>query len=141
MVLDEKPPTWLPVMYERLKHLIINVDAFREKVRIGHYSQIGGKGKRSKGIGKQPRGTKVVKDRRHNSGKGNKCTRTQGSNLKSCSTIEMACKVKKTPTHMEREHLRKENEERAKRMKMEKKGNGGEVKPDKERGEKIKKMR
>ena len=28
MVLAEKPPTWLPVMYERLKHLIINVDAF-----------------------------------------------------------------------------------------------------------------
>ena len=37
MVLAEKPPTWLPVMYERLKHLIINADAFREKVRMGHY--------------------------------------------------------------------------------------------------------
>ena len=31
MVLAEKPPTWLPVMYERLKHLIINADTFREK--------------------------------------------------------------------------------------------------------------
>ena len=37
MVLAEKSPTWLPVMYEKLKHLIINVDAFWEKVRIGHY--------------------------------------------------------------------------------------------------------
>ena len=37
MVLAEKPPTWLSVMYERLKHLIINADAFREKVRMGHY--------------------------------------------------------------------------------------------------------
>ena len=37
MVLAEKPPTWLPVMYERLKHLIINADTFREKMRIGHY--------------------------------------------------------------------------------------------------------
>ena len=37
MVLAEKSPTWLPVMYERLKHLNINVDAFREKMRIGHY--------------------------------------------------------------------------------------------------------
>ena len=36
MVLAEKPPTLLPVMYERLKHLIINADAFREKVRMGH---------------------------------------------------------------------------------------------------------
>ena len=37
VVLAEKPPTWLSVMYERLKHLIINVDAFREKLRMGHY--------------------------------------------------------------------------------------------------------
>ena len=37
MVLAEKPPTWLPVMYNRLKHLIINADTFREKMGIGHY--------------------------------------------------------------------------------------------------------
>ena len=37
MVLAEKPPAWLPAMYERLKHLIINVDTFREKVKMGHY--------------------------------------------------------------------------------------------------------
>ena len=37
MALAEKPPTWLPVIYERLKHLIINADTFREKMRIGHY--------------------------------------------------------------------------------------------------------
>ena len=37
MVLAEKTPTWLPVMYERLKHLIINADTIREKIRIGHY--------------------------------------------------------------------------------------------------------
>ena len=43
--------------------------------------------------------------------------------------------------HMKREHLRKENGKRAKRMKVEKNGRRGEVKPDKERGEKIKKMR
>ena len=46
MVLAEKPPTWLPVMYERLKHLIINTDAFREKMRMGHYPQTGGKKKK-----------------------------------------------------------------------------------------------
>ena len=88
MVLAEKPPSWLSVMYERLKHLIINVDAFREKVRMGHYPQIGGKGKKSnQNRGKQPRGVKVMKNRRHNSGKGSKNTRTQGNNLKSGSTI------------------------------------------------------
>ena len=38
MVLAEKPPTWLSVMYERLKHLIINVDVFKEKLRMGHYA-------------------------------------------------------------------------------------------------------
>ena len=82
MVLAEKPPTWLSVMYERLKHLIINVDAFREKVRMGHYPQIGGKGKKSnQRMGKQPRGAKVVKDRRHNSGKGSKSTRKQSKIL------------------------------------------------------------
>ena len=43
LVLAKKPPTWLPVMYERLKHLIINVDTFREKMRINHHPQVGGK--------------------------------------------------------------------------------------------------
>ena len=38
MVLPEKPQTWPSVMYERLKHLIINVDVFREKLRMGHYT-------------------------------------------------------------------------------------------------------
>ena len=38
--------------------------------------------------------------------------------------------------HAEKGWLRKENEKRAKRMKVEKKGRGGEVKPDKERGRK-----
>ena len=52
MVLAERPPTWLPVMYERLKHLIINTDAFREKMRMGYYPQTGGKGKKIKRMGK-----------------------------------------------------------------------------------------
>ena len=88
MVLAEKPPTWLSVIYERLKHLIINADALREKVRMGHYPQIVEKRKKSnQNRGKQPRGVKVVKNRRHNSGKCSKNTRTQGNNLKSGSTI------------------------------------------------------
>ena len=37
IVLAEKLPTWLSVMYERLKHLIINADVFKEKLRMGHY--------------------------------------------------------------------------------------------------------
>ena len=43
MVLPEKPPTGLPVMYERLKHLTINADAFREKMRVGSLSSNRGK--------------------------------------------------------------------------------------------------
>ena len=77
MVLAEKPPTWLPVMYEKLKHLIINAEAFRQKMRMGHYPWIGEKGKKSnQNRGKQPKGVKVMKNRRHNSGKGSKNTRT-----------------------------------------------------------------
>ena len=37
MVLAERPPTWLPVMHEKLKHLIIYTDAFREKMMKGYY--------------------------------------------------------------------------------------------------------
>ena len=37
MVLAEKSLTWLSVMYEGLKHLIINMHVFREKLRISHY--------------------------------------------------------------------------------------------------------
>ena len=86
MVLAEKPPTWLPAMYERLKHLIINVDAFKEKMRIGHYPPIRGKVKKSsKRMGKQPRDIKVVENRKHDSGNGNRCTRIPGNNLRSCS--------------------------------------------------------
>ena len=88
MVLAEKPPTWLTVLYKRLKPLIINVDTFREKLRIGHYPWIGEKGKKiSKRIGKQPRGIEVMKDKRQDSGKGNRCTRTPGSNLRSYPAI------------------------------------------------------
>ena len=86
LVLAEKPPAWLPVMYKRLKHLIINADTFREKMRISHYSQVGEK-KSSKRVGKQPKGIKVVKDERQHCGKGNKCTKTPGSNLRSYSAI------------------------------------------------------
>ena len=36
VVLGQKPPTWLQVMYERLKHLIISSEAFRNKMRMGY---------------------------------------------------------------------------------------------------------
>ena len=56
MVLAEKPPTWLSVMYERLKHLVINVDVFKEKLRMGHYPQVGKKGRKIARIGKNNQG-------------------------------------------------------------------------------------
>ena len=59
MVLAKRPPAWLSVMYERLKHLIINADGFREKVRMGHYPRIRGKGKK----GNQNRGKQAIGNR------------------------------------------------------------------------------
>ena len=56
MVLAEKPPTWLRVMCERLKHLIISSEKFKEKKKAKYNArarakQISrGKGKHSKGI-------------------------------------------------------------------------------------------
>ena len=43
MVLAEIPPTWLPVMYERLKHLISDADAFLRKSEDGSLSLNRGK--------------------------------------------------------------------------------------------------
>ena len=34
VVLAQKPPTWLQVMYERLKHLIISSETFRNKIKF-----------------------------------------------------------------------------------------------------------
>ena len=36
VVLAQKPPTWLQVMYERLKHLIISSEMFWNKMRMGY---------------------------------------------------------------------------------------------------------
>ena len=36
VVLAQKPPTWLQVMYERLKHLIISSEVFWNKMRMGY---------------------------------------------------------------------------------------------------------
>ena len=38
-------------MYKTLKHLIINADAFKEKMRMGHYPQIGEKERKITAIG------------------------------------------------------------------------------------------
>ena len=36
VVLAQKPPTWLQVTYERLKHLIISSETFPSKIRMGY---------------------------------------------------------------------------------------------------------
>ena len=36
VVLAQKPPTWLQVMHERLKHLIISSETFQEKRKMGY---------------------------------------------------------------------------------------------------------
>ena len=50
MVLAKKPPTWLQVMHERLKHLIISSDTFKEIKKTGYDTRVGGK-QSSKGKG------------------------------------------------------------------------------------------
>ena len=56
MVLAEKPPTWLQVMHERLKHLIISSEKFKEKKKAKHDAQVKGnksvEKKRKDSIGK-----------------------------------------------------------------------------------------
>ena len=41
MVLAEKPPAWLQVIHERLKHLIISSETFKKKKRAEHLAQAG----------------------------------------------------------------------------------------------------
>ena len=36
VVLVQKPPTWVQVIYKRLKHLIISSEAFQNKIRMGY---------------------------------------------------------------------------------------------------------
>ena len=88
MVLAEKPPTWLPVIYKRLKYLLINSETFREKKKTFYHPWVGGKEKKSsREVGKQPKGSTTLKDERQHCGKGNKHMRTPGSNLRSYSAI------------------------------------------------------
>ena len=55
MVLAEKPPAWLPVMHGRLKHLIINSEAFQKKKKPGYHARAKARKLRTgkgKGIGR-----------------------------------------------------------------------------------------
>ena len=36
VVLAQKPPTWLQIMYERLKHLIISSETFWNRMKMGY---------------------------------------------------------------------------------------------------------
>ena len=54
MVLAQRPPTWVQVMYEQLKHLIINSETFRNKRKIGYGVQIETKqDKMNRSVGKR----------------------------------------------------------------------------------------
>ena len=53
MVLVEKPPAWLQVMHERLKHLIISSETFKKEKRAEHIAQARvKKHQKGKGYGK-----------------------------------------------------------------------------------------
>ena len=40
VVLAQKPPTWLQVMHERLKHLIISSETFQNRMKMGYRLRI-----------------------------------------------------------------------------------------------------
>ena len=57
MVWAEKPPAWLHVMHEILKHLIISSETFKKKKRAVHIAQAGvKKHQKGKGYGKDKLG-------------------------------------------------------------------------------------
>ena len=57
VVLAQKPPAWLQVVYERLKHLVISSEDFRNKMRMGYGVRIemklDRKGKKDKLLGSE----------------------------------------------------------------------------------------
>ena len=94
MVLAEKPPTWLSVMYERLKYLLISSDNFREKKRTICDPQAGGKRKRnSTGMGRYPKGIKILEKGRKPCGKGGRSKTTSKDNQRSYSVIGICNKL------------------------------------------------
>ena len=57
MVLVEKPPTWLQVMHESLKHLIISSESFKEKKKAEYNAPAGAQQiRRGKEIEKHSKG-------------------------------------------------------------------------------------
>ena len=57
----EKPPTWLQVMHERLKHLIISSERFREKKKAMYNARARTQQiRRGKGIGKHSKGIRFL---------------------------------------------------------------------------------
>ena len=70
MVLAEKPPTWLQVMHERLKHLIISSERFKEKKKAKYNAWARAQEIRwGKGIGKQSNGIRFLVVGRKGKGK------------------------------------------------------------------------
>ena len=59
MVLAEKPPTWLQVMHERLKHLIVSSEKFKEKKKAEYNTQAKTK-QTNKGMGRHLKGVKTL---------------------------------------------------------------------------------
>ena len=70
VVLAEKPLTWVQVMHERLKHLIISSDRFKEKKKADYNAQARAQQiRRGKGIGKHSKGIRFLGVGRKGKGK------------------------------------------------------------------------
>ena len=83
MVLAEKPPTWLQVMHERLKHLIISSERFKEKKKAEYNAQAKVKQNHGrKGMGKHSKGIRILGVSRKGKGKDNRSEMTPHHALK-----------------------------------------------------------
>ena len=70
MVLANKPLIWLQVMHERLKHLIISSERFKEKKKAKYNAQARAQTiRRGKGIGKHSKGIRFLGVGRKGKGK------------------------------------------------------------------------
>ena len=86
MILAEKTLTWLQVMHERVKHLIISSERFKEKKRVKYNAQARAKQiRRGKGIEKHSKGIGFLGVGRK--GKGKRFCRSDNQmKITSCNT-------------------------------------------------------
>ena len=95
MVLAEKPLAWLQVMHERLKHLIISSEMFKEKKKAEYNARAKAKQNNGgKGMGKHSKGIRFLGVSGKGKGKGK---RLHGKGIKTKITPHCTSRNKRAP--------------------------------------------